>query len=239
MKFEDIKANFDKIEFHRPTKNISGTGIQMKGTRDGKVIIQMAKQATANTMESKATYSWTDPSKNTSFILESDELRKVIRLIRMALRGKVNLFIQDKHNRIFEGDGRNQPFSNVKLFHNSNSGGKNILFLVKEFREEVQLELSVYFKVNGKSNSLMFSFTKEEMEKLEMLFYLHQVRELPVPEGIFSCILDENRNVLRYDFMPNLNKGDFITLSIQGNRKSYEIKRKTYVTNKNILVYSV
>lgn len=235
MKFNEIKANFDKIEFHRPTKNVTGTGVQLKGTVDGKLNVQMAKQLTPHSRESQATYAWTDPDKNTMFILSADELREVIMLIRKTLKGKATLFNQDKHNKFAE----NPDFDCVKKYHQSGTGGKTIMFLPKEYRDQLQLEMSVSFKKNGQNLLFTFSFTKQEMEKLEMIFYLHQVRELPIPQGFMSCIVDENKEVLKCDYMPNLNAGDFIVLTINGAKKNFRIQTKTFVTQKNIIVYSV
>lgn len=235
MKFNDVKGNFDKIEFHRPTKNITGTGVQLRGTRDGKLYVQMAKQLTPHSRESQATYAWTDPSKNTMFILSADELREVIMLIRKALKGKAVLFDQEKHNKFAD----NPNFDCVKKYHQSGTGGKIIMFLVKEYRGELQLELSVSYKKDGTNFSFAFSFTKAETEKLEMLFYFHQARELPIPEGIMSCVIDEDKEVLKMDFMPNLSVGDFITMTINGSKKCFKIKTKTFVTQKNMLVYGV
>lgn len=235
MRFNEIKANFDKIEFHRPTKNVTGTGVQLKGTADGKLNVQMAKQLTPHSRESQATYAWTDPDKNTMFILSADELREVIMLIRKTLKGKATLFNQDKHNKFAE----NPDFDCVKKYHQSGTGGKTIMFLPKEYRDQLQLEMSVSFKKNGQNLLFTFSFTKQEMEKLEMIFYLHQVRELPIPQGFMSCIVDENKEVLKYDYMPNLNAGDFIVLTINGAKKNFRIQTKTFVTQKNIIVYSV
>ena len=235
MKFNDIKGNFDKIEFHRPTKNVSGTGVQLRGTRDGKLNVQMAKQITPHSRESQATYGWSDPDKNTMFVLSADELREVIMLIRKTLKGKAILFDQEKHNKFAE----NPNFDCVKKYHQSGTGGKTIMFLPKEYRDQLQLELSVSYKKNNTNFLFTFSFTKQEMEKLEMLFYFHQMRELPVPEGIMSCVVDEDKEVLKMDFMPNLSVGDFISMTINGSKKCFKIKTKTFVTQKNMIVYGV
>lgn len=235
MKFNEVKANFNKIEFHRPTKNVTGTGVQMKGDNSGGVQIQMAKQLTPHSRESQATYAWTDIEKNTQFILSADEIREVVIFIRKILKNKAVLFDQNRHNKF---DDRPE-FDCVKKYHSSSSGGKTILFLGKEYNGNIQLELSVSFKRNNKNFIFTFSFTREEMIKLEMIFSIHQAKELPVPEGFMSCVVDEDKEVLRCDYMPSLNTGDFIVLTINGNKKTFKIKSKTYVSSKNIIVYSV
>lgn len=231
MKFNDVKANFSKIEFHKPTKNITGFGIQMKGLAEGKVNIQIAKQKTERTQTQQPTYCWNDVDKNTSIILSADEIREVMHLIKLTLSGRVVLFDNEKHNKFAE----RPEFDCVKKYHSSGNSGKWIMFLPKKYRDELQLELSISYKKNNNNFAFQFSFNKQEMEKISMLFYFHQSYEMPKPEGFMSVVLDKQKEVLRQDYMPQLNKGDFITLS----NGSYLIEGKTYVSKKNILVYSV
>ena len=232
MKFNEVDANFRRMDFHKPTASKTGHGIQMKGTLDGKLQMQIAKQATENTRTEKATYFWTDKDKSTMFILDASEIRELILLIRKALKGKAILFDKDKHDKMTD----NPEYDRVKKFHsNGNNGSKTIIFLPKEYRNEIQIEMDIFVKKNGKSTSFMYSFDKNEMIQLEMVLSIHQARELPIPEGFMSVILNSDREVLRKDYMPQLSVGDYIVI----DKDSYEIKKKTFVTKKNLLVYSV
>ena len=87
MKFKDLKANFRRIEFHKPTQKLTGVGIQMAGNLDGSVNIQMAKQLTNN----PTTYAWTDEKKNTIFNLSADEIRELYLIIQKAVSLKIQL----------------------------------------------------------------------------------------------------------------------------------------------------
>lgn len=237
MKFEDIKANFRRVEFHKSTQSNTGAAVQMEGFEDGSLAVQIAKQITTSSPTSQATFGWIDKTKNIKCLLSADELREVVTLIRLALSGRAVLFDQNKHNKY----DKNPEFSCVNKYHQNKANSKNIIFLVKEFRNEIQLEMVITQKQNGESLTLGFNFSKDEMRKLEMLFYFHQSRELKVPEGILSCVIDESREVLRQDYIPNMQVGDYIVIPIKGEpkAKTFKITKKTYISKYNMIFYSV
>ena len=232
MKFKDLKANFRRIEFHKPTQKLTGVGIQMAGNLDGSVNIQMAKQLTNN----PTTYAWTDEKKNTIFNLSADEIRELYLIIQKALKGKVRLFAEG-HNRIFQN---NDPgFDYFKKFHQNKTNTKTILCIFKEWNGNIQMELNVTQSKNKENINFMFNFTKQEMFKLVELFSHHQAKEMPISEGYYSCVINQDQEVIKQGYMPPLNIGDGLMISRNGSTKRYEIIKKTFVFSKNITVYQI
>lgn len=235
MKFKDVKGHFNKVEFHRPTKNVTGSGIQMRGLKDGSVEIQIAKQSTPQTREANATYAWNDDEKKTQIVLKANETREICILIKKALKRKVRLFDQNIHKRVFDSD---PGYDYVKKYHASTIG-KTILFLAKEYNGNIQLEMSIYYKRGNQNYNFMFSFTELEMIQLEQLFYFYQAEELGKPEGYMSCVVTDDQEVIRQQYMPPLNIGDMIIVKTREGSKRLEIKKKCFVFSKNMTVYMV
>lgn len=232
MKFKDIKANFRKIEFHKPTSKLTGVGIQMTGNLDGSVNIQMAKQLTNN----PTTYAWTDDKKMTIFNLSASEIRELYMLIQKALKGKVRLF-KEGHNRIFQN---NDPgFDNFKKYHQNKTNSKTILCIFKEWNGNIQMELNVVQSKNGTNTNFMFNFTKQEMFSLLEIFSSHQAREMPIPEGYYSCVMTSDKEIIKQGYMPPLNIGDSLMINKNGSTKKYKILNKVFVFSKNITVYQI
>lgn len=235
---KDAKANFSKIEFHKPTKDVTGSGVQIVGNVNGTINFQIAKQDKAhNGKQDAATYAWRDKDKNIMFILSADELRDVCVLLKKVLSRKARLFVMNQHKTIIMHN-QDPGYDNAYFYHSpSTKNDKSILFFGKEYRGQLQVEMRVYEK--KKNLTLMFSFSEKEAKKLLALFGTHSARELEVPNGYKSVVTDMEGTIIREGCLPPYNKGDIFVIYHLGSEVKYEIFYKSHIFSKNITHYAV
>lgn len=227
-------SNFPKIEFHKPTRNITGSGVQITANINGSINVQIAKQLTEHKNKSApATYAWTDSSKNIQFMLSADELRDIAELLKKVLSGKARLFVVNQHNPVIQS-GRDPGYDNAYFYHSpASKKDKSITFFGKKYNEQLQVEMRVYDSTT--KLTLMFSFSEKEVKKLFQLFNSHNVRELEIPNGYKSVITDEKGIILKECYLPPYNKGDMFVI----NETKYEIFYKAHMFKKNITHYAI
>lgn len=237
-KLKQAKSNFSKIEFHKPTRNMSGSGIQITANLDGSLNFQIAKQATPhNGKQDAATYSWTDKDKNIMFILSADELRDVCELLKKVLSNKARLFIMNQHKTVVS-QNQDPGYDNAYFYHSPLSkNDKSILFFGKEYNNQLQVEMRVYEK--KKNLTLMFSFSEKEVKKLLSIFATHAPKELEIPNGYKSVVTDEKGNIIRECILPPYNKGDIMVISSKEGDIKYEIFYKSHIFSKNLTHYAI
>ena len=230
----DASSNFSKVEFHKPTKSITGCGLQITANLNGSLNFQMAKQLTEHkNKNSPGTYAWRDNTKNILFNLSADELRITAELIKKILSGRVKLFIKDKHNPMIIA-GKDPGFDNAFFYHSpASKNDKSITIFGKEYNGKTQMELRVYEK--KKSLTLMFSFDLSEIKKLYDLISNHTYRELELPNGYKSVITDAKGMIMRECYLPPYSKGEIFQFA----DGKYEIVYKSHIFSKNLTHYCV
>lgn len=231
---KEASSNFSKIEFHKPTRNMTGSGIQLVGNLDGTINFQIAKQLTPhNGKQNAATYAWSDKEKNIMFVLSADELRDVCDLLKKVLSRNSRLFNQNQHKTVIMNN-QDPGYDNAYFYHSpASKNDKSILFFGKEYNNQLQIEMRVYEK--KKNLTLIFSFSEKEAKKLLAIFSNHSSKELQVPNGYKSVVTDENGVILRECYLPPYNKGDIFVI---GDIK-YEIFYKSHLFYKNITHYAI
>lgn len=237
-KLKQASSNFSKIEFHKPTRNVTGSGVQVVGNVNGTINFQIAKQATPhNGKQDAATYAWSDKEKNIMFILSADELRDVCELLKKVLSRKARLFVMNQHKTVIMNN-QDPGYDNAYFYHSpASKNDKSILFFGKEYNSQLQVEMRVYEK--KKNLTLMFSFSEKEARKLLALFGSHSARELEVPNGYKSVVTDTEGTIIREGYLPPYNKGDIFVISSQGSEIKYEIFYKSHIFSKNLTHYAV
>lgn len=239
MKLNEINANyFNRIDFHKPTKNRSGSAVQITALQDGSVSIQIAKQKTENTRQTKATYCWTEEDKNSFFMLSADEIRKISYLIKKVLDKRIRLFDQNQHKHPIK-DGEELGFDYIFLFHSIGENSKTISFYFKKYNDKLQMTMNVFDKKKGKSNSFSFNFDLYEFLKLYDIFTMHQINEFQIARGYRSIICDSESEVLIDKFMPPLEIGTVVKFYKNGSEHKKTIKQKCYDITKGITVYII
>lgn len=239
MKLNEVNANyFNRIDFHKPTKNITGSAVQITALQDGSVSIQIAKQKTENSRQAKATYAWTEEDKNSFFMLSADEIRRINYLIKKVLDRKIKLFNQNEHKPPMK-DGENLGYDYVFFFHSIGENSKTISFYFKTYNDKLQLAMNVFDKKKGKTNSFSFNFDLFEFLKLYDTFSMHQINEFKPLSGYRSLICNSDQEVLVDKVMPPLYVGDSVKYFSDGKQNRKTIKQKCYDTSKNLIIYLI
>lgn len=230
----NASSNFPKIEFHKPTKSITGSGVQITANVGGAINMQIAKQLTEHKNKNfPATYAWTDSNKNIQFMLSADELRCVAELIKKVLSKKARLFLLNQHNPIIE-NGKDPGYDNAYFYHSPVSKkNKSIMFFGKEYNGKIQVEMRVYDATT--KLTLMFSFSEVEAKKLYQLFSSHSTKELEVTTGYKSVVTDDKGNIIKECHLPPYAKGDIFVI----NDVKYEVVYKAHMFKKNITHYAI
>jgi hypothetical protein len=177
------------VAFHKPNKDINkGTAIQITKNSKG-LNLQLARQLTADTKESKGTYNWNEDSF--SILINTGEVSKIVTGIKKA-RAEAD------RAKLVNATGGNGILSSVelepiKLPHMNSTAPKTITVKFNEYPKgsfKLTTELSCYGTMS------FFKDNKRQLkENQNLTIYLSEdetTQILGLLENELSCQLEDN-----------------------------------------------
>lgn len=223
------KSNYNQMNYHRPVKGLKGAGVQISMDSSDKLRFQIAKQLTENSRERKATFAWSDNTKNIQFVLSADEIHQVVTFIKNIYHKAIKLFDQ---NLFSQKNYTHYSKAEFKHFPNGASAGKTIEFYAKDYNNTRQLVMKVR---NSKNLIIQYSWNPNDFFQLCDVFEQFKSNALMLDNGWATVITDDKDNILKETILPSYSTNDYLNIS----GKDRKIIYKRHLMGKNLVHYVV